>query len=117
MHLSKEAIGNRLQEERKRLGLNQDVFAAHIGVAKRTLAGYEGGAGDVGALVLAHAAALGIDVLYVVTGQRTPEVASSFNGDEIDLVEHYRQLPEGDRQHTHKMVSALAAMAGRAEAE
>lgn len=113
MHPSREAIGSRLQEERKRLGLNQDVFAAQVGVAKRTLAGYEGGAGDVGALVLAHAAAIGVDVLYVVTGQRTPEVTSSFNGDEIDLVEHYRQLPEGDRQHTHKMVNALAEMAGR----
>lgn len=113
MHLSREAIGNRLQEERKRLGLNQDVFAAEVGVAKRTLASYEGGAGDVGALVLAHAALLGVDVLYVVTGQRTPEAANSFKGDEIDLVEHYRLLPEGDRQHTHKMVTALAAMAER----
>jgi|GEM_PF-4971497 len=53
---------------------------------------------------------LGIDVLYVVTGQRTPEVASSFNGDDIDLVEHYRQLPEGDRQNAHKMTTTLAAM-------
>lgn len=117
MHPSREAIGNRLQEERKRLGLKQDVFAAEVGVAKRTLAGYEGGAGDVGALVLAHAALLGVDVLYVVTGQRTPEAANSFNGDEIDLVEHYRQLPEGDRHHTHKMVNALAEIAGRAEAK
>lgn len=115
MHLSREAIGNRLQEERKRLGLNQDVFASQVGVAKRTLAGYEGGTGEVGALVLAHAAALGVDVLYVVTGQRTPETASSFSGDEVALVEHYRQLPDGDRQHTHKMLTALAAMVGRAE--
>ena len=60
---------------------------------------------------------MGVDVLYVVTGRRTPEASSSFNGDEIALVEHYRQLPEGDRQHTHKMVTALAAMAGRAEAK
>ena len=113
MHLSREAIGYRLQEERKRLGLNQDVFAAEVGVAKRTLAGYEGGAGDVGALVLAHAALLGVDVLYVVTGQRTPEAANSFNGDEIDLVEHYRQLPSADQVSALKMLCALAEMFGK----
>jgi len=112
LHLSKEAIGNRLQEERKRLGLNQDAFAQQVGVAKRTLAGYESGTGEVGALVLAYAANIGLDVLYVVTGRRTPEATSSFNGEEVDLVEHYRQLPEGDRQHTHKMVTALATMVG-----
>lgn len=113
MHPSKEAIGSRLQEERKRLGFNQDVFAQQVGVAKRTLAGYESGTGEVGALALAHAATIGVDVLYVVTGRRTPEPASSFDGDEADLVAHYRQLPEGDRTHTHKMVTALAEMAGR----
>lgn len=113
MHLSREAIGSRLQEERKRLGLNQDAFAQQVGVAKRTLAGYEGGSGDIGAMVLAHAAGLGLDVLYVVTGQRTPALANSFSDDEADLVAHYRQLPEGDRAHTHKMVNALAEMAGR----
>lgn len=117
MHLSKEAIGNRLQEERKRLGFNQDVFAQQVGVAKRTLAGYEGGSGDIGALVLAQAATLGLDVLYVVTGQRTPAAASSFTGDEVDLVAHYRQLPDSDRAHTHKMVTALAEMAGRSESK
>ncbi|CAE6923617.1 HTH cro/C1-type domain-containing protein [Pseudomonas marincola] len=117
MHLSKEAIGNRLQEERKRLGFNQDVFAQQVGVAKRTLAGYEGGSGDIGALVLAHAATLGLDVLYVVTGQRTPEAASSFTVDEADLVANYRKLPDSDRVHTHKMITALSEMAGRYEAK
>jgi deoxyribose-phosphate aldolase len=54
-----------------------------------------------------------VDVLYVVTGKRTPKASNSFNGDEIDLVEHYRQLPEGDRQYTHKMVNVLAEAVGR----
>jgi len=110
-------IGERLKEERVRLGYNQGDFAAIAGVAKTSQFNYEKGERSPDAAYLAAVAEKGVDVLYVVTGRRTPEASSSFNGDEIALVEHYRQLPEGDRQHTHKMVSALAAMAGRAEAK
>ena len=112
MHLSKEAIGSRLQEERKRTGLNQDEFAQQVGVAKRTLAGYEGGTGDVGAAVLAMAAELGVDVLYVVTGERKPQAADSITAQETELLEHYRQLPAEDRSGVTKIVMAMSAMAG-----
>lgn len=108
-------IGERLKEERVRLGYNQGDFAAIAGVAKTSQFNYEKGERSPDAAYLAAVAEKGVDVLYVVTGRRTPEASSSFNGDEIALVEHYRQLPEGDRQHTHKMVTALAAMAGRAD--
>lgn len=108
-------IGERLKEERVRLGYNQGDFAAIAGVAKTSQFNYEKGERSPDAAYLAAVAEKGVDVLYVVTGRRTPEASSSFNGDEIDLVEHYRQLPEGDRQHTHKMVNALAEMAGRYE--
>lgn len=108
-------IGERLKEERVRLGYNQGDFAAIAGVAKTSQFNYEKGERSPDAAYLAAVAEKGVDVLYVVTGRRTPEASSSFNGDEIALVEHYRQLPEGDRQHTHKMVTALASMAGRAD--
>jgi transcriptional regulator with XRE-family HTH domain len=108
-------IGERLKEERLRLGLSQTELGAAGGKGKTTQINYEKGAGSPDAEFLAAAAEKGVDVLYVVTGRRTPEASSSFNGDEIALVEHYRQLPEGDRQHTHKMVTALAAMVGRAD--
>ncbi|MDR8014086.1 helix-turn-helix domain-containing protein [Ectopseudomonas guguanensis] len=106
-------IGERLKEERVRLGYNQGDFAAIAGVAKTSQFNYEKGERSPDAAYLAAVAEKGVDVLYVVTGRRTPEAFSSFNGDEIDLVEHYRQLPEDERQHTHKMVNALAEMAGR----
>lgn len=106
-------IGERLKEERERIGLSQTEFAAKAGASKNSQYNYEKGERSPDAAYLAAADEMGVDVLYVVTGRRTPEASSSFNGDEIDLVEHYRQLPEGDRQHTHKMVNALAEMAGR----
>ncbi|WP_199796463.1 helix-turn-helix domain-containing protein [Ectopseudomonas mendocina] len=106
-------IGERLKEERERIGLNQTEFAAKAGASKNSQYNYEKGERSPDAAYLAAADEMGVDVLYVVTGRRTPEASSSFNGDEVDLVEHYRQLPEGDRHHTHKMVTALAEMARR----
>ena len=113
MHLSREAVGNRLQQERKRIGLNQDDFAQKVGVAKRTLAGYEGGTGDVGATVLALAAELGVDVLYIVTGARTPQHDGSITPEEIQVIEQYRLLPEQDRASVARLTTALAEMSGR----
>lgn len=106
-------IGDRLKEERERLGLNQTDFATKAGASKNSQYNYEKGERSPDAIYLAAAAGIGVDVLYVVTGQRTPAMASSFSDDEAALVAHYRQLPEGDRAHTHKMVNALAEMAGR----
>lgn len=117
MHLSREAIGSRLQEERKRVGLNQDEFAQLVGVAKRTLAGYESGSGEVGAAALALAAAIGVDVLYVVTGERRPLPAASLSAAEADLLSHYRALPVADQAGAARMVTALAEMAGRYQAK
>lgn len=102
-------IGERLKEERERIGLNQTEFAAKAGASKNSQYNYEKGERSPDAAYLAAADEMGVDVLYVVTGRRTPEASSSFNGAEIALVEHYRQLPEGDRLYTYKMVSALAS--------
>lgn len=110
MHLSREAIGARLQEERKRIGLNQDDFSQRIGVAKRTLAGYESGSGEVGAAALAMAAGLGVDVLYVVTGERTPMPADCLSAEEAEFLHYYRQIPAADRAGLNKIAAAMAAM-------
>jgi transcriptional regulator with XRE-family HTH domain len=115
LHLSREAIGSRLQEERKRIGLNQDDFAQRIGVAKRTLAGYESGTGEVGAAALAMASELGVDVLYVVTGELKPVAESILMIEELELVLNYRQLPELDRAGANRMITALAETAARKE--
>lgn len=97
MHFTREATGARLQEERKRLGLNQDEFAQHVGVAKRTLAGYEGGSGDVGATVLGVASTLGVDVLYVITGRRLPADLDALGSAEVDLLRYFKGMPPEDQ--------------------
>lgn len=113
LSIQMSGIGERLREERERLGLSQAVFGELGGVKANAQGNYEKGDRYPDAAYLAAVAEQGVDVLYVVTGQRTPRLSASLSSDESDLVEHYRQLPEGDRQYTHKMVNALAEMAGR----
>jgi transcriptional regulator with XRE-family HTH domain len=66
-----KSINERLVEERKRLGLKQVDIASSTGVTERTQQHYEAGSRTPDAEYLAKAAKLGIDVQYVVTGQRS----------------------------------------------
>jgi transcriptional regulator with XRE-family HTH domain len=62
--------GQRLLEERKRLGLSQDRLASLGRVAKRTYCHYESGLREPGAAFLEAMAGAGVDVLYLLTGMR-----------------------------------------------
>lgn len=68
------SIGERLREERERTGLIQAAFAERAGVAKTTQFNYEKDERAPDALYLAAIAALGIDVLYILTGERNPAI-------------------------------------------
>lgn len=63
-------IGERLKEERERLGMNQADFAALAGASKRAQVRYESGERNPDAEYLAGIAAAGADVQYIVTGKR-----------------------------------------------
>lgn len=64
-------IGERLKEERKKLGLNQDGFAAIAGVSRRAYAEWESGNTSPTAVQLQEFHRAGADVAYVVTGIRS----------------------------------------------
>lgn len=66
-------FGERLKEERKRLDLTQQALAEACGVSKRQQLYYEADQWPGGAY-LAAAAAVGIDVNYVLTGKRTGQM-------------------------------------------
>ena len=55
-------IGNRLKEERKRLGYSQDSFAVIAGITRRPYAEWEAGRTSPTAMQLAARADLGADV-------------------------------------------------------
>jgi transcriptional regulator with XRE-family HTH domain len=107
----------RLREERERLGLSQTEFGQIGGVKKVAQINYEKGVRQPDAAYLAAIAAAGVDVLYVLTGQRSaaptspppPPTREDFaRGTALDpawpmvlelvydqLIAHKRRLPNG----------------------
>lgn len=69
-------IGRRLKEERERLKYNQSDFAAIAGASRKTLFNYESGERTPDALYLSAWAKVGLDVMYVVTGERTQTIVT-----------------------------------------
>jgi len=75
------SIGDRLRAERQKLRLSQTAFAELGGVGKTTQVLYESGQRVPDANYLAAVAAHGVDVLFVVIGQRGARDA----GSDLDL--------------------------------
>ena len=96
-----ETFGARLKEERKRLGLKQAQLADVAGTTNVVQSRYESGDRSPDWGYLSAIAGAGVDVLYVLTGQRN---TSTLDPDEADLVRRYREAPEAVR------VAALAAL-------
>lgn len=101
-------IGERLKEERERLGLNQTDFAALAGASKNTQYNYEKGERSPDSNYLAAAAAQGVDVLYVITGARTPQPSASFTAEETEFVQILRSMEESDRAVLSRTARAFA---------
>lgn len=110
-------IGERLREERARLGLNQGDFAAVANVSKTTQFNYEKGERSPDAAYLEAVAAAGVDVLYVLTGRRAGLSETGLAEDESTLLNQYRAMPDSDRATVRRMASALAETAGRYSTE
>ena len=68
------SVGRRLVEERKRLGVSQAAFFTACGVSKAAQYNFESDINLPGGAYLIAAAALGVDVSYVLTGVRNPAV-------------------------------------------
>ena len=66
----RKTFGCLLQTERERLGFSQAQFAAMGGTKPRTLQDWERGASTPSAEFLSKAAKFGLDVQYVLTGER-----------------------------------------------
>lgn len=68
------SLGNRIKEERERLRYSQTDFAAIGGASKGSQIAWEKGGVFPNAFVLGAWAAIGADVLYIVTGRREPKI-------------------------------------------
>lgn len=90
-------IGERIKEERERLGYAQPAFAALGDASKNSQIAWEKEAAHPNAKVMAAWAAAGADVLYILTGERSapvPPQALLPEGDRI-LLDNFHHAPEG----------------------
>ena len=101
-------IGERLRGERVRLGFNQADFAAIAGVAKTSQFNYEKGDRSPDAAYLAAVSEKGVDILYVVIGQRVPVAEPTLSPDEVEMVEHVRTLDEDDKGAVKRLLRAFS---------
>lgn len=98
-------VGERLREERQRLGLSQDDFAARGGVQRRAQINYEKDERLPDAGYLAAIGHAGVDVLYVVMGIRA---AAYLTPRESHLLTCYRLTGEPGKRAIENAASALA---------
>jgi transcriptional regulator with XRE-family HTH domain len=109
------SAGERLREERTRLGLKQEDLAVSGGVNRNTQGSYERGARNPDTAYLAAVAALGIDVLYVILGIRSPEPLADLSAEDEQLLRRYRSIPADDQKAVRRFVKAMADDAARGQ--
>lgn len=65
------SLGERVGEERRRLGKTQEELASACHTSRKTMGNIEGGKNAPGAEILSAMAQLGADVQYILTGTRS----------------------------------------------
>lgn len=107
-------LGDRLKNERVRLNLTQPAFAEIAGAAKRTVIDWEKGVSSPTASQLALLAAADLDVLYVVTGQRSNAATSQHLTETGNPVTNTTAVPLIDAKRLARIVELLEAFASQA---
>lgn len=101
-----DTIGERLREERERLDFSQAAFGAIGGVAKRAQIHYEQGERSPDANYLAALAKVGVDIRYVVTGERKGPIPVKLTEEEAAMLAYWREASKPVRR------AALGALIG-----
>ena len=106
--------GARLAEERKRLGFSQINFATMMGISGTSQVHYELDRRKPDTDYLISAAEVGVDVLYIVTGERLKVAREAqskeveLRPDEVELLNNYRHIPEVTRRGLWTAMAACA---------
>lgn len=100
-------IGERLRNERERLGLNQPEFGAIAGVSKTTQFNYEKGDRSPDAEYLAAIAGAGVDVMYVLTGVRAMPAAEALSPREAALIDNFKNMVDEDKRAIERLADAV----------
>ena len=98
--------------------MRQSELAEACGVDRRTQVNYESGERDPKSDYLVAAAALGVDVLYVITGARSApaggavissgEFSTALTAEEVALLDNYRHSDDAGKRAVEAAAAALA---------
>lgn len=103
-------IGIRLKEERERLEMSQATLAEVVGGSRRAVVAWESGGTVPGADALADLAVKGVDVFYVITGQREALNQAALSDQVVaKLRERGIEMNGGERQN-EVQISPLGLM-------
>jgi transcriptional regulator with XRE-family HTH domain len=101
-------IGSRLRQERERLGLSQKTFGEIGGVEANAQGKYESGGRAPKADYLSRVAGRGVDILYVLTGNRTPTPLDNLSQIEEKVLGNYRAMFKEDQDAIRRLTATLA---------
>ena len=101
------AFGVRLRAERVKLQLTQQEFGAVGGVAANAQGKYESGDRHPKTDYLVAIERLGVDLLYVLTGEIASSRAYSLSAEEREILKNYRKLKNSDRSAISAILSSL----------
>ena len=100
--ISKSLFGNRLKDQRKKLGLTQAEAAEKAGIERETWGKYERGVFMPSGDVLISFLGMGINVsdLFAVeeTFRQPENMPPALSKDETGLLTHYREAADKDRE-------------------
>lgn len=109
--ISKSLFGNRLKEQRKKLGFTQAQAAEKAGIERETWGKYERGVFMPSGDVLISFLSMGINVSDLFAIEETfklPENSTSeLNKEETKLLTQFRQLNQDGKTAIFSMLSAL----------
>jgi len=103
-------IGTRLRKERERLKLSQRTFGQVGGVAANAQGHYESGERSPKADYLAAIAVIGVDILFVLTGQPTSCPGDNLSLAEGEMLIGLRSLQKEDQDAIGRLTTSLAQL-------
>lgn len=101
-------IADRLKEAREKLGFSQQALAEHCGISARSQRNYESGERLPDAAYLAELLGLGVDLGYVLTGQRSPAMPAVDAAEQV-LLDSYRRCKPEARVNLIQTAALLSA--------
>jgi transcriptional regulator with XRE-family HTH domain len=108
-----DQVGERLREERERLGLNQTEFGVLLGVSRGTQKNYELGANSLDLRYVSALEECGVDAAFVLTGRRSTPLGQLFTPEEEKLIKQYRSIKPFDQEAIRRFLQAMADDAAR----